>query len=192
MAAALPSAEKLLPKPRVKLETTSTAAAKIAPPKWSRHTAKTPSQTSLDSKGTVLLRQPLPKYSFQASKKPTAIITSTSSANPLTDHDTADDVALTTVSCDHESVAKPRPVSKVDPLPNLPATSSANVQFIINIPPQLAKFPSLESLPFPDPLGTQISFLQTENTELKDKNARLRKEMENMKRQLDVQFQVFV
>ncbi|OWF55445.1 golgin-45-like [Mizuhopecten yessoensis] len=183
----LPTGDKLLPKPRVQIESSTTSNTN--PPLRTKRVVRTPSQTSLDSKGTVLLRQAMPKYSFQT-KKPTAVVVSTPSLpNPELVNQSKEKVEPTSTAAPNS-----RPVSKVDPLPGAAVTAGpTSIQTASNVNrnmPLMTKFPSLECLPFPDPLGSQIVSLQNQNGELQDENERLKKEMENMKRQLDVQFQV--
>ncbi|XP_060082669.1 golgin-45-like [Ylistrum balloti] len=173
MATPVPAADKVLPRPLVQVESSFSTDH---PQQQSKRATKTPSQTSQGPKETVLLRQAMPKYNFQ-SKKPTAVVMSTSS---LPSPESLDQSIKKTAS---PPVVKP--VSKVDPLPGTveQTTLPQNCD-------QLMKVHSLECLPFPDPIGSQIASLQNQNCELKDENGRLKKEMENMKRQLDVQFQV--
>ncbi|XP_069105014.1 golgin-45-like [Argopecten irradians] len=171
------------------------SAVPMNPP--SKRVTRTQSMTSLNGKGTILLREAKPKYSF-LTQKPTAVVVSTPSMPSITDLG--------------NTASPPKPISKVEPLPGkanplsgkviplpgkvnpLSGNSATNIQQTSSSPnlnsTELKKFPSLECLPFPDLLGNQLSSLQSQNTELKDENERLKKEMENMKRQLDVQFQV--
>ncbi|XP_033760260.1 golgin-45-like [Pecten maximus] len=175
MDSAMPFPDTILPKPLVKIETSS---AVHVPSQPTKRVSRTQSLTSLNNKGTVLQRQAMPKYSFQSKKPMTAVVSTASVTGPLDQSKTV-------------SASVSKPIIKVDPFPGTGAPDIKQTNFGLNLKStELKKVSSLECLPFPDTIGNQIASLQNENAELKDENARLKKEMENMKRQLDVQFQV--